>query len=158
MKILAGYIILSFLFLSCSSISKNSGGSVADRKALEQTGIAIRSAFANGHVAAILSYHHPDVVKALGYNNFLNGRDAVGENLKGTLQSFRLNFKENKVESMLIQGDTATEIALFTIEGTPKDGGKPFVLKGRAMIVYVRYKPSPTGWASIREVIQAATE
>jgi ketosteroid isomerase-like protein len=157
MKSLTSFIIISFLFFSCST-NKNPAGSDNDRKALEQTSIGIRAAFANGDIPTIISYHHPDVVKALGYKNFLNGRNAIEADLKGTMQKFTLNFKENKVESLLIEGNTAIEITLFTIEGTPKDGGKSFVFKGRAMVVYVRYKPSPTGWASIREVIQPTTE
>lgn len=157
MKNLSNFIIISILLFSCSA-SKNSVGTDNDRKDLEQTSIGIRAAFAIGDIPAIISYHHPDVVKALSYEKFLNGRDAVAADLKGTLQYFTLNFKENKVESLLIKGNVATEIALFTIEGTPKDGGKPFVFKGRAMVVYVRYKPSPTGWASIREVIQPAAD
>jgi ketosteroid isomerase-like protein len=157
MKSLINFIVISFLLFSCST-SKNSIGADNDRKALEQTSISIREAFAKGDIPTIISYHHPDVVKALGYKNFLNGRDAVEADLKGTLKKILLNFKENKVESLLIKGNVATEIALFTIEGTPKDGSKPFTFKGRAMIVYVRYKASPTGWASIREVIQPATD
>lgn len=157
MKGLTCFIIISFLLFSCST-NKNSVGTDGDRKALEQTSVGIRAAFARGDVKAIISYHHPDVVKALGYKNFLNGRDAVEADLKATLQNFTLDFKENKVESLLINGSTATEIAVFTIEGKPTNGGKPFLFKGRAMIVYIRYKFSPTGWASIREVIQPATE
>ncbi|MEP7317982.1 MAG: DUF4440 domain-containing protein, partial [Panacibacter sp.] len=119
---------------------------------------AIRAAFASGDIASIILYHHPDVIKALGYNKYLKGRDAVEADLKGTFKNFNLFFRENQVESLLIQGNTAIEQTLFTIEGTPKDGSKPFVFKGRAMVVYTRYKLSPTGWASIREIIQPATE
>jgi hypothetical protein len=32
------------------------------------------------------------------------------------------------------------------------------MFKGRAMVVSVRYKKSPTGWASIREMIQPASD
>lgn len=56
----------------------------------------------------------------------------------------------------LHQGDTAIEVSSFAIKGTPKEGDKPFLFKGRAMVVYVRYKKGPTGLASIREVIQPA--
>ncbi len=34
----------------------------------------------------------------------------------------------------------------------------PTISRGRAMVVYVRYKDSPTGWASIREMAQAAPD
>jgi ketosteroid isomerase-like protein len=157
MKNLINFIAISFFVYGCST-NKNAERIEDDQKALEQTSVEIRAAFAKGDVSRIISYHHPKVVKALGYNNFLNGREAVEANLKETLENFTLNFKENKVESLLIEGDIATEMVLFTIEGTPKVKGKPFVFKGRAIVVYIRYKPSPSGWASIREVIQPATE
>jgi ketosteroid isomerase-like protein len=157
MKRLLIFIIIAFIFLGCST-TKNSVETDSDRKALEQTSIAIRSAFASGDIPSIILYHHPDVIKALGYNKYLKGRDAVEAELKSTFKNFNLNFKENQVENLLIQGNTAIEQTLFTIEGTPKDGSKPFVFKGRAMIVYTRYKLSPTGWASIRELIQPAIE
>jgi ketosteroid isomerase-like protein len=126
--------------------------------ALQKTSEAIRAAFAKGDVAAAMEYHHPDVVKALAFNKRLNGRDAVAADLSGTLQLFNLEFVANQVESLLIEGNTAVEQTLFAIKGTPKGGGEPFVVKGRAMVVYVRYKESPTGWASIREMIQPATD
>lgn len=157
MKKFTNFVLVTFLFWACAP-NKNAANIDTDRKALAQTSINIRAAFAKGDVQAIVSYHHPDVVKALGYKNFLNGRNAVEADLKNTLQNFTLHFTENKLESLLIDGNTATEMTLFAIEGTPKDGSKPFTFKGRAMIVYVRYKESPTGWASIRELIQPATE
>ncbi len=157
MNKLIAYIILISVLSSCSA-NRNLSGLDKDRKALEQTSINIRTAFANGDIPTIMSYHHPDVVKALGYKIFLTGRAAVESNLKETFQNVKLNFTDNVLESLLIQGSTATEIALFTIEGKPKDGSKPFIFKGRAMVVYVRHKSSPTGWASIRELIQPATE
>jgi ketosteroid isomerase-like protein len=97
------------------------------------------------------------VVKALNYRKVINGRDALEADLAGTLQQFNLEWKENRVESVLFQGDTAVELTAFTIKGTPKNEGEPFLFRGRAMVVYVRYKKSPTGWASIRELIQPAT-
>jgi hypothetical protein len=65
---------------------------------------------------------------------------------------------DNQVESLFINGNTVVEQTLFAIKGTPKGGGDPFVFRGRAMVVYIRYKKSPTGWASIREMIQPATD
>jgi hypothetical protein len=105
-----------------------------------------------------MRYHHPDVNKALSFHKVLIGRDAVAADLRNTLQQFRLEFVENNVESLLIENKTAVEQTLFTIKGTPVGGGQPFFFKGRAMVVYVRYKGSPTGWASIREIIQPASE
>jgi len=140
----------------CSANNKY-GGSNTDRNALEKTSEAIRAAFARGDVAAIMAYHHPDVIKSLSYGNYLIGRDAVQGDVAATLQRFHLEWRENQVRSILIQGDTAVELTDFTIQGTSKSRGDPFLFKGRAMIVYVRYKDSPTGWASIREIIQPVT-
>jgi len=97
------------------------------------------------------------VIKALGYNHYLVGRDALKADLQQSLQLNHLEFKESRVESVFFQGDTAVEESVFTIQGTPKNGGQPFQFKGRSLVVYVRYKHSPTGWASIREIIQPAT-
>jgi ketosteroid isomerase-like protein len=133
------------------------GGSSTDRNSLEKTSEAIRAAFARGDIATIMAYHHPEVIKSLSYGNYLIGRDAVQGDITATLQRFNLEWKENRVRSILIQGDTAVELTDFTIQGTSKNKGDPFLFKGRAMIVYVRYKKSPTGWASIREIIQPAT-
>jgi ketosteroid isomerase-like protein len=129
-----------------------------DRNALEKTSEAIRAAFARGDVATAMEYHHPDVVKALAFHRHLNGRDAVAADLRGTLQQFTLEFVENQVESLLIEGNTAVEQTLFAIKSTPKRVGEPFLFRGRAMVVYIRYEKSPTGWASIREIIQPATD
>ena len=103
-----------------------------------------------------MAYHHPDVIKALAADKHLVGRDAVKRDLQGTFQNFNLRFEESHVESTFFQGDTAVEESLFSIRGTPKNGGASFLFKGRSLVVYVRYKKSPTGWASIREIIQPA--
>ena len=152
--------VLSFLFFMMAnwSAAQNLLGTEEDREALKKTSIGITSAFAAEDIPAILSYHHPEVVKALAYNKFINGRKELEADLKNTLQYARLVWKENKLESLMFYGDSAVEMAAFTIEGTPKDGSKPFIVKGRAMIVYVRSDKSPSGWASIREVVQSATE
>jgi ketosteroid isomerase-like protein len=134
------------------------GASDKDRNALEETSEAIRAAFAAGDVDTAMEYHHPDIIKALAFHKYLKGRDAVAADLRGTLQQFTLEFVENQVDSLLIEGNTAVEQTLFAIKGTPKGGGEPFLFRGRAMVVYIRYEKSPTGWASIREIIQPATD
>ena len=149
-------IAISVMAEGCSASNKY-GGSNTDRNSLEKTSEAIRAAFARVDVATIMAYHHPDVIKSLSYGNYLIGRDAVQEDVAATLQRFHLEWKENQVRSILIQGDTAVELTDFTIQGTSKNRGDQFLFKGRAMIVYVRYKDSPTGWASIREIIQPVT-
>jgi len=132
-------------------------GTPADQASLAKTGAAIRDAFTRGDIDAIMAYHHPDVIKALGSDHYLVGREAVKADLLKSFAANRIEFKESRVENLFFQGDTAVEESAFTILGTPKNGAAPFLFKGRSMVVYVRYKPSPTGWASIREIIQPAT-
>ena len=59
---------------------------------------------------------------------------------------------------MLIQKDLVIEQTKFSIKGTPKEGGESFIFSGRTMVTYVRYADSPTGWATIREIIQPGTD
>ena len=108
-------------------------------------------------VAAVTAYHHPDVIKALSFQKYLAGH-AVEADLRGTLQQFKLEFVENRVESLLRQSDTAVEQAVFAIKSTPKGGGESQLFRGRTQVVYVRHGGSPTGWASIREIIQPAAD
>ncbi|HEX4310095.1 MAG TPA: hypothetical protein VHZ25_08695 [Acidobacteriaceae bacterium] len=134
----------------------------ADRAAVEKTGAAIRAAFAAGDVATAMRYHHPEVRKALAYDKVLVGREAVAANLRETMAKFHVEFVRNDVESLLIVGDAAVEQTLFTIRVSPVGAaagaaaGASYEFKGRTMVVYVRYADSPTGWASIRELIQPA--
>jgi ketosteroid isomerase-like protein len=160
MKILTRWTIpVLFTLVCCAGISAGTSTQEAkDRAALEQTSLAIRAAFARGDVAGVMAYHHPDVVKALTFHTYQNGADEVAAGLRGTFEKYRVEFLEDKNEYLLIRGDTAIEQSLFTIRSTPKGGGAPAILKGRAMVVYVRYAKSPTGWAAIREMIQPATE
>ena len=128
------------------------------RKQILDNGQTIRDAFSEGDIDKIRSLHHPEVIKALGYAEVKNGRDEVIKGLEATLQKYSLEFIENNVESIFIQGDVAIEQSKFSIKGTPKSGGEPFIFKGRTMVTYIRYESSPTGWATIRELIQPATE
>ncbi len=131
----------------------------SDEAALRQTMADIAAAFAHGDVDAVMACHHPDVEKALAYKKHLIGREAVKADLAGTFRAFRLEFVEHDVESLVFHGDSAIEMTRFAVRGAPKTPeGKPFLFRGRAMVVYVRYAASPTGWASIREVVQPATE
>ncbi len=101
-----------------------------------------------------MRYDHPSVIKALRPVEYQTGRDAVRSGLTKTLEDFSLHFDEIHVDSLFFHGDTAVEVSTFAIRGTPKAGGEPFLVKGRSMVVYLRHKKSPTGWASIREIIQ----
>lgn len=156
MKVATLIASVSIIAVGCATSTKSIATS-ADRESLRRTDDAILTAFARGDVDGIMAYHHPDVAKALTYDKYLIGRDAVREDLSETLRLFSLEFVEHKVESLTIYGETAVEQTAFTIKGTPKSGGIPFLFKGRAMVVYVRYEKSPSGWASIREIIQPAT-
>ncbi|MBB5338385.1 YybH family protein [Tunturiibacter gelidoferens] len=132
-------------------------GSPAQRESLHKTGDAIRSAFAKGDVDEILAYHHPEVIKALAYQNYIVGIEALKASLLSTFRSFKLEFLENTPETILFHEGTAVEISLFAIRSVPKAAGSPAIFKGRSMVVYVEYPASPTGWASIRETVQPAT-
>ena len=121
-------------------------------------GEVIRKAFSEGDVEKIKSLHHPDVIKALGYNDIKTGREEVISGLIGTLENYNLEFIKNEVESILIEGNIAIEQTKFSIKGTSKEGGDSFLFNGRTMVTYVKYDKSPTGWATIREIIQPETE
>ncbi|XLS30095.1 nuclear transport factor 2 family protein [Flavobacteriaceae bacterium M23B6Z8] len=121
-------------------------------------GETIRKAFATGDIDKIKLLHHPEVMKALGYNDLKMDREEVLKGLEETLANFELEFIKNEVENIFIQGNLAIEQTTFAIKGTPKGDGAPFVFKGRTMVTYIRYDKSPTGWATIREIIQPATE
>jgi ketosteroid isomerase-like protein len=154
-RIISSLLFFLFLAIACPS-TQSQTDATTDQLALAKTSQAIRAAFSRGDIPAIISYHHPDVIKSLSYEKYLVGRDAVQADIATSLLHFHLEWKQNKVESLVIQGDTAIELTAFTIQGTPKADSQPFLFKGRAMIVYTRYKNSPTGWASFREVIQPA--
>ena len=121
-------------------------------------GEVIRKAFSEGDTEKIKSLHHPDVIKALGFNDIKTGREEVISGLEGTLENYNLEFVKNEVESILINGDIALEQTRFSIKGTPKKDGDSFIFNGRTMVTYVKYGKSPTGWATIREIIQPAME
>ena len=122
-----------------------------------KNGETIRKAFSDGDIEKIRSLHHPDVIKALGYNDLKIGRDEVISGLEEIVRNFDLEFLTNDVESILVKDNIAIEQTKFSIKGTPKTGDEPFIFKGRTMVIYIRYDKSPTGWATIREIIQPAT-
>ncbi|MEM8902043.1 MAG: hypothetical protein AAGC85_28305 [Bacteroidota bacterium] len=62
-------ILFSIFFLACEAEVDE-----ADVRAEILThGETIRNAFADGDVEAIKALHHPEVIKALGYNNLQKG-------------------------------------------------------------------------------------
>lgn len=148
------FILLSILLFSCQPKVDEA----IIRQQILDNGQAIRDAFAKGDIEKIRALHHPEVKKALGYNDIKNGRNEVIKGIEETLKLYSLEFIKNDVESILIKGDIIIEQTKFSIKGTPKNGGEPFIFSGRTMVTYVRYPESPTGWATIREIIQPATE
>ena len=150
--------MLPVCLIILSLITAASGDDKADRAAIEKTSEAVRAAFARGDIPAILAYHHPEVTKALAYNRYLVGRSALEADLRSTFENYSLEFLQNDIEILSIHGDIATEQILFSVKGTPKKGGSPFLFKGRTMLILVRYDKSPTGWATLREIVQPAPE
>ena len=145
--------LLAFSFLPAAAADDK-----ADRAAIEKTNEAVRAAFAREDIPSILAYHHPDVTKALSYNRYLVGRSALEADLRSTFENYSLEFLQNDVEILSIHGDIATEQILFSVKGTPKKGASPFLFKGRTMLILVRYDKSPTGWATLREIVQPAPD
>ncbi|NII27987.1 DUF4440 domain-containing protein [Pseudoflavitalea sp. X16] len=151
MKMISYLMIIAFLAGGCAAHKVDD-----DKKSLEKTTAAIRDAFGRGDVPAIVALHHPDVIKYFGGDNVVKGRVALEKGLTDMFRTSTMEFIENRVESTLFNGETAIETSIFAINIIPKNGGKPTVGRGRSMVVYVRYKDSPTGWVSIREMAQAA--
>ncbi|MEO0570310.1 MAG: hypothetical protein AAF039_01310 [Bacteroidota bacterium] len=137
----------------CKAQQKESREEV--EKQIAATGLAVREAFKRGDVETIKLYHHPDVVKALGYNNLRTGREAVLDGLRETMASFDLEFiGEREEELFLHKGDLVIKQMLFGLRLIPKNGDAPFVFRGRTVVTLQRYDKSPTGWATIHEIIQ----
>lgn len=146
----------ALLLLSCSS--NHLDNKINDRKSLEKATATIRDAFARGDVAAIVAMHHPDIIKYFGGSNVVQGRAALEKGLKEMFSTSKMEFIDNQLESMTFHGETGIETSIFTIKVTYKNGSPPTQSRGRAMVVYVKYKDSPTGWATVREMVQAAPD
>ena len=155
-------IALAFMLAACGSngqipVAKQSfTGTDQDRKSLNKTTDAIRDAFSRGDIDAILALHHPEVVKYFGGNNIVVGREGLRKQVSAWLGDNRVKFVENTVESTIFTGETAIETSIFAIRNEPKNGGSPVVIRGRTMVVFIKYPNSPTGWVSIREITQEA--
>ena len=86
----------------------------------------------NIDVNAILTLHHPAVVKYFGRKSIINGREELRKQLTGWLGSNKVVFLENTVESTVFNGATAIETSIFSIRNTPKNGDSPSVVRGRS--------------------------
>ncbi len=157
--IVALNVLVLVMVTSCNDIGEIIEEKKPDREeVVEQitaTGLAVREAFKKGDVETIKLYHHPDVVKALGYNNLKVGREAVLDGLRETMANFDLEFLNEKQEELfLLKKDLVIKQMLFGLRLIPKNGDDPFVFRGRTLIILQRYDESPTGWATIHEIIQ----
>lgn len=139
-------MIIAIGFVQTGAIAAFNTREAADRQALQQTSIAIRTAFADGNVRAIMAYHHPAVEKSIGPDSRVVGKAAVEEGAVNTLKAFSVNFAENNVESLAIRGGTTVEVTRFLIHGTPRGAGKPFTFRGRTQVVMsVMLQAQPAG-------------
>ncbi|MEL6305569.1 MAG: hypothetical protein AAFQ20_12375 [Bacteroidota bacterium] len=124
-------------------------------KAIDETNIAVRKAFLEGDLATIAKYHHPDVTKALAFDNVVNNREEVIEGLRQTMGQFDMEFMDDRTtEKMQIRKDIVLLQAKFALKLTPKNGDPSFVYRGRTLLVYVPLPESPTGWGTLHEMIQ----
>jgi ketosteroid isomerase-like protein len=157
MDLTKGIIIsISLLFLSVACKSQTSEGSADDQRALRATTEAIRKGFAKGDVAAVLALHHPDIAKYFGGKNIVRGREGLKKQLTDLFNYANVEFVQNDIESTIFNENTVIETCIYGIRLVPKNGNSTSIIHGRSMVVYVRYKDSPTGWASLREMTQDA--
>ncbi len=150
-------IFIVLTFCGCSS-APQSDNLAADKVALQKTKAAFTTAFAHSDVKAIVALHHPDIVKYFGGSNVVTGRAQLARQLTAMFRTSRMELIQNQVESTAFNGNTIIETCIFAFRATPVNGGKSSVGRGRSMTVFVRYKNSPYGWVSIREMAQAAPE
>lgn len=154
MKFIKYLIIAAFVASGCHTSPQDVS---ADYKtSLVKTTAAIRDAFARGDIPALLALHHPNVIKYFGGDNVVKGRAALEKGFTGVFKTSKMEFVENRIESTVFNGETAVETSIFTIKISPGNGGTSTFAHGRSMVVYVRYKDSPYGWVSLREMAQAA--
>jgi len=159
MSMTKGLIIcISFLFLSGTCKSQTSAGSAEDQRTLGETREAIWKGFAKGDVTAVLALHHPDVVKYFGGKNIVKGHEGLKKQLTDLFNYANVEFIQNDIESTIFNGNTVVETSIYDIRLVPKNGDSTSVIHGRSMVAYIRYKDSPTGWASLREMTQEAPE
>ncbi|WPV00804.1 nuclear transport factor 2 family protein [Mucilaginibacter sp. cycad4] len=150
-------IFIALIFCGCSSAPQNDN-LAADKIALEKTKAAFVTAFAHSDVKALVALHHPDIVKYFGGSNVVTGRAELAKGLTAMFRTSKMELIQNQVESTAFNGNTIIETCIFAFRATPVNGGKSTIGRGRSMTVFVRYKDSPYGWVSIREMAQAAPD
>jgi ketosteroid isomerase-like protein len=145
-----------FAVFSTGAFAQSHTDTVALRQSLDKATAAIRDAFARGDAAMVARLHHPDVIKYFGGNNVIVGRDAVEKGARDWFANSKVAFGENIVENTEFVGDIAIQTSIFSIQTTPKSGGKSSEGRGRSMVIYIQDKSSPTGWLTLREFVQEA--
>jgi|SRR5450432_1351842 len=148
--------LLSILFISTSAYTQDVTDSIVLRQSLDKATAAIRNAFENGDAVLVAQLHSPNVIKYFGGNNVIIGREAVEKGAKEWFQNSKVEFIENTVENTDFVGKIAIQTVIFSIKTTPKNGGKSSVGRGRSMVIYIQDKSSPTGWLTLREIVQEA--
>lgn len=141
---------------STNAYSQDITDSIALKQSLDKATATIRSAFEKGDAALVAQLHSPDVIKYFGGNNVIIGRDAVEKGARDWFKNSKVEFIENTVESTAFIGKVAIQTVIFSIKTTPKDGGKSTIGRGRSMVIYMQDKSSPTGWLTMREIVQEA--
>lgn len=143
-------------FFSTKVLSQDNIDTIALRQSLEKATAVIRDAFEKGDAALVARLHSPGVIKYFGGNNVIVGRDAVEKGAREWFQNSKVEFVGNIVESTSFVGQVAIQTSIFSIKTTPKSGGASTIGRGRSMVVYVQDKSSPTGWLTLREIVQEA--
>jgi ketosteroid isomerase-like protein len=144
------------IFFSANARSQDITDTITLRQSLEKATATIRSAFEKGDAALVARLHSPDVIKYFGGNNVVVGRDAVEKGAREWFLNSKVEFVENKVESTFFVGKIAIQTSIFSIKTTPKSGGVSSIARGRSMVIYVQDTSSPTGWLTLREIVQEA--
>ncbi|RAJ74971.1 ketosteroid isomerase-like protein [Chitinophaga dinghuensis] len=123
---------------------------------LNRATAAIRGAFEKGDAELVTQLHSPDIIKYFGGKNVVTGREQLKKGLQDWFEHSKVEFVENKVENTIFNGEIAIQTSIFAIKTTPKIGGKASIGRGRSMVIYKKDKNSPTGWLSLREIVQEA--
>jgi ketosteroid isomerase-like protein len=156
MKALIALACISLIVINTTA--QTSSGTEEQLKSLAIATQAIWNAFAKGDAAGVAELHAPNIEKYFGGNNVMLGRAAFQKGLAEWFKTATVEIFVNKTESTVFTGQAAIQTFIFSMKVTPKDGGKPVIDKGRAMMVFVRDKTSPTGWLVLREMTQEAPD
>jgi ketosteroid isomerase-like protein len=147
--------LLIVLLISPCAYTQNIIDTVALRQSLDKATAAIRKAFEDGDAVLVGKLHSPNVIKYFGGNNVIIGRDAIEKGARDWFQNTKVEFVENTVENTEFIGNIAIQTSIFSFKTTPKNGGKSSVSgRGRSMVIYIQDESSPTGWLTLREIVQ----